>query len=86
MIQLSRPDGELVPFGASLVEEGETRTGMSVGIVGYEGDVYLSGLQDSGQLLVRWGSAEDQQCLVDYHLPASPSEFGGLYELRAICQ
>ncbi|WP_235695342.1 fimbria/pilus outer membrane usher protein [Aeromonas veronii] len=86
MIQLSRPDGTLIPFGAVVMEEGKTRTGMSVGIVGYEGDVYLSGLQDSGQLLVRWGSADDQQCLVDYHLPASPSEFGGLYELRAICQ
>ncbi|HEH9404379.1 TPA: fimbria/pilus outer membrane usher protein [Aeromonas bestiarum] len=86
MIQLSRPDGTLIPFGAVVVEEGKTRTGMSVGIVGYEGDVYLSGLQESGQLLVRWGSADDQQCLVDYHLPASPSEFGGLYELRAVCQ
>lgn len=86
MIQLSRSDGTLIPFGAVVVEEGETRTGMSVGIVGDEGDVYLSGLQDVGRLLVRWGSADDQQCLVDYRLPASPSEFGGLYELQAVCQ
>lgn len=86
MIQLSRPDGTLLPFGAVVMEEGQTRTGMGVGIVGYEGDVYLSGLQETGRLLVRWGSADDQQCLVDYHLPESPSEFGGLYELRAVCQ
>ncbi|MBO1386555.1 hypothetical protein BVJ60_17495 [Vibrio cholerae] len=86
IIKLSRSDGNLIPFGAVVVEEGKTRTGMNVGIVGYEGDVYLSGLQESGQLLVRWGSEDYQQCVVDYHLPASSSEFGGLYELRAVCQ
>ncbi len=86
MIQLSRPDGTLIPFGAVVVEEGQTLTGMSVGVVGSEGDVYLSGLQNSGRLLVRWGSADDQQCLVDYSLPDVPSEFGGLYELHAVCK
>ncbi|WP_447831032.1 fimbria/pilus outer membrane usher protein [Aeromonas salmonicida] len=86
IIHLSRPDGALIPFGAVVVEDGETRTGMSVGIVGDEGSVYLSGLQDVGRLLVRWGSADDQQCKVDYRLPAFPSEFGGGYELQAVCQ
>ncbi len=86
MIQLSRPDGTLIPFGAVVVEEGQTRTGMSIGVVGYEGDVYLSGLQNIGRLLVRWGSAYDQQCMVDYRLPESQSEFGGLYEFRAHCE
>lgn len=86
MIHISHPDGTLIPFGAVVVENGQTRTGMSVGVVGYEGDVYLSGLQDTGKLLVRWGSAEEQQCLAEYSLPESPSEFGGLYEVKAICQ
>lgn len=86
IIQLSRPDGALIPFGAVVVEEGETRTAMSVGIVGDEGDVYMSGLQDVGRLLVRWGSTDDQQCLVDYRLPAFPSQLGGVYELQAVCQ
>ncbi|WP_447826108.1 fimbria/pilus outer membrane usher protein [Aeromonas salmonicida] len=86
MIKLSLPDGSLIPFGAVVAEEGETRTGMSVGVVGYEGDVYLTGLQDTGRLLVRWGADDDHQCLVDYNLPASPSEFGGVYELREICE
>lgn len=86
MIKLSLPDGKLIPFGAVVTEEGQTRVGMSVGVVGYEGDVYLSGLQDTGRLLVRWGAGDDDQCLVDYNLPAYPSDFGGLYELREICQ
>ncbi|WP_368171993.1 fimbria/pilus outer membrane usher protein [Aeromonas sp. R9-2] len=86
MIRISRPDGTLIPFGAVVVEEGENRTGMSVAVVGYEGDVYVSGLQDVGRLLVRWGSAADQNCLVDYKLPKSPSGLGGLYELSAVCQ
>ncbi|HAS3654424.1 TPA: fimbrial biogenesis outer membrane usher protein [Vibrio cholerae] len=86
IIRLSRPDGTLIPFGAVVVEEGKTRTGMNVGIVGYGGDVYLSGLDESGQLLVRWGSENNQQCVVDYHLPTSASNLGGLYELWAVCE
>lgn len=86
MIYLTRPSGEAIPFGAVVVEDGITTTGMSIGIVGNEGDVYLSGMQADGRLLVRWGQASDEQCYVNYQLPETPTGFGGTYELHAICK
>ncbi|EDN7225498.1 fimbrial biogenesis outer membrane usher protein [Salmonella enterica subsp. enterica] len=50
-----------VPFGAQVkVKDG------SNGIVGEDGLVYLSGLQDEGDIMVSWNGV--QQCQVHYHL------------------
>ncbi|WP_052130704.1 fimbria/pilus outer membrane usher protein [Erwinia typographi] len=49
-------NGKPLPFGA-MVNAGE-----SSGIVGEEGQVYLSGLPRSGTLKVKWGSEETQMC------------------------
>ncbi|MDA6078061.1 type 1 fimbriae anchoring protein FimD [Edwardsiella anguillarum] len=40
----------------------------SAGIVGDAGDVFLSGLSDSGVLHIRWGNHDGQQCRLPYTL------------------
>ncbi|MEL4013640.1 fimbria/pilus outer membrane usher protein [Dryocola clanedunensis] len=59
--------GKPVPFGAMASLKG---TSAGAGIVGEDGEVYLTGLPDSGTLMVKWGSAQGQQCNVTYSLPA----------------
>jgi outer membrane usher protein len=38
-------------------------------IVGDGGQVYLTGMGDSGKLSVKWGNATSQTCEVNYRLP-----------------
>lgn len=55
-------DGKYLPFG-SIVTAGERG-----GIVGDEGQVYLSGLSPSGELQARWGEGADMTCHALYNL------------------
>lgn len=69
LMTLTRAGGAgVVPFGAnaSLAEKagGEEITG----IVGDNGQVYLTGLPQKGQLSVSWGKGSDKQCHVSYNL------------------
>jgi outer membrane usher protein len=54
-----------VPFGAIVSDEGSGITGM----VGEEGQVYLSGLPQKGKILIQWGKGSDNQCRANYQLP-----------------
>lgn len=56
--------GKPLPFG-TLVTAGERS-----GIVGDDGQIYLSGMQAEGSAQATWGSRADQQCNVTYRLPA----------------
>ena len=76
LITLSRPQGKSVPFGATVTNKSERNEEQQSSIVGDEGKVYSSGLDESGQLLVKWGGGETEQCTVNYHLPAVKSASG----------
>lgn len=54
-----------VPFGA-IVTHGENKNGS---IVAENGQVYLTGLPQSGQLQVSWGKDKNSNCIVEYKLP-----------------
>ncbi|MGN9541013.1 FimD/PapC C-terminal domain-containing protein [Escherichia coli] len=54
-----------VPFGA-IVTHGENKNGS---IVAENGQVYLTGLPQSGKLQVSWGNNKNSNCIVDYKLP-----------------
>jgi outer membrane usher protein len=60
-------NGRLVPFGATVRE---VRSG-AVGMVGDEGQAWISGLPLKGQLLAQWGEGADMRCLARYALPPS---------------
>lgn len=51
-------DGSVPPIGATVFG----RDGRSNGIVGTDGEIFISGVADGDRLLVRWGSQEDEVC------------------------
>ncbi|MEG0278113.1 MAG: fimbria/pilus outer membrane usher protein [Morganella sp. (in: enterobacteria)] len=71
-----------VPFGA-LVQVKRADGSTVSGIVGDDGEVYLSGLPDSGLLQATWGSSPAQQCVSDI---AIPPENQGLMTIILQCQ
>lgn len=68
LMTLLRQGGAAVPFGATVTDL--LNPDNSAAIVGDGGQVYLSGLADSGKLNVKWGNGTSQQCLVTYSLGA----------------
>ncbi|MGQ7151756.1 FimD/PapC C-terminal domain-containing protein, partial [Escherichia coli] len=54
-------------------------------IVAENGQVYLTGLPQSGKLQVSWGNDKNSNCIVDYKLPeVSPGTL--LNQQTAICR
>lgn len=77
LMTLTRPDGKVVPFGALTTLEGG-----GSGVVGEGGQVYLTGLPEQGEMLVRWAK---QQCRVGYHLPKEADSVG-IYVMTGECR
>ncbi|WP_244633611.1 fimbria/pilus outer membrane usher protein [Erwinia persicina] len=69
LMTLKRRGGSaLVPFGATASLQGSAGHEDITGIVGDNGQVYLTGLPQKGQLSVSWGKGSDKQCRVIYDL------------------
>ncbi|MNI85449.1 F1 capsule-anchoring protein precursor [compost metagenome] len=84
LMTLLRAGGAPVPFGATVSDPAQkTAQGF---IVGDAGQVYLTGLADSGLLNVKWGSAADQQCQVSYSLMKQTTENTGIQTLNGQCR
>ncbi|MDV7021136.1 fimbria/pilus outer membrane usher protein [Atlantibacter subterranea] len=82
LMTLTRADGAPVPFGATVMVA-DTAVTQSA-IVGENGEVYLSGLSDSGTLSVRWGNDPSASCRVNYTL-SNATAINGLYRLAGSC-
>ena len=83
LMTLTRSNGEAVPFGA-MVSDVDSTAG-PISIVGDRGQVYLSGLTDSGLLMAKWGAKENEHCRIAYTLPeATPTS--GVVESNMLCQ
>jgi len=61
--------GRPLPLGSRI----ETELGQEVGIVGPEGQAFVTGAADSGNLKVIWGQGERDRCIVSYSLPDEES-------------
>lgn len=83
-MSIVRPDGSQVPFGAVVTPVDSSAINSGSGITDEEGNVYLTGLQDKGRLLVRWGKSKSQKCYIDYHLPDNSDAF--IYEMKGVCR
>ena len=59
-----------VPFGAVVRETQSGATSM----VGDDGQIYLSGLPLSGELMIQWGNDAQSQCRAHYNLPDDSQE------------
>lgn len=58
LINSNLPTGKPLPLGASVFDE----NGLSRGVVGPNGQVFVSGVQHDERLSVRWGDAQESQC------------------------
>ncbi|VEB63207.1 pilin outer membrane usher protein SafC [Providencia rustigianii] len=69
-----------VPFGAQAIFKDSNQLN---GMVGNDGEIYLSGLAESGSFIIQYN--DKQQCQVNYNL-AGVSNYLGLYKTIFICQ
>jgi len=74
LMTLTRGDGQPVPFGATVTLA--TNKDSAGFIVGDRGQVYLTGLENRGALLARWGLEANEQCRVNYVLPNAEADSG----------
>lgn len=61
--------GRPVPFGATAALRQDKDDSANSSIVGSDGQLYMSGVPDKGQLQVKWGNAANQHCQVNFALP-----------------
>ena len=87
LITLQRRDN-LIPFGATasliVVDDSDTNSG----IVGDAGQLYMSGLPEQGNLLVKWGQRSDQQCRANFNLKNIPASSANnpIRSLKVACE
>lgn len=85
MLTLSR-DKDGIPFGSAVLLVQADDSALPVtGIVGEEGQVYLSGMPLKGQVLATWGDGMENRCTADYSLPDKADE-DRLATLTAVCR
>lgn len=80
--------GKPVPFGAMAVLDaaaGAEGQQPSSGIVGDGGQLFMTGLQDEGQIKVQWGSDSNEHCMVPFRLPPERSD-GVPVSVTGVCQ
>jgi outer membrane usher protein len=82
LMVLTRQNGQAVPFGATVtVQDSKEAQGF---IVGDGGQVYLTGLSNSGTLLVKWGLNPNEHCSTQYVVPRA-GKAGGINNISGLC-
>jgi len=83
VIQSTQPDGNPLPFGATVLDE----SGQEIGVVGQASRIFARGLQDKGQLTVKWGDDASSLCHIAYDLPARSkgSKSDSYQQVNATC-
>lgn len=82
IVNLKKQNGAIIPFGAMVVDEERSVSG----IVGDNGNVFISGLAPIGKLKAKWGRLEDQQCAFNYEINDKSSKEKGIYFISSTCQ
>ncbi|EPE4835441.1 fimbria/pilus outer membrane usher protein [Yersinia enterocolitica] len=77
-----------IPFGALVTVDNSNDSATNTGIVGDNGQVYLSGLAEKGSFKVKWGNDTEQQCQVVFNLSnmEAPSANNPIRTLTAHCE
>lgn len=83
LMVLLRANGQPVPFGATVsVANDKNNQGF---IVGDGGQVYLTGVKDTGNLYVKWGTDNSQQCHAQFMLGDYKQQVAGISSAHAKC-
>ncbi|WP_337262914.1 MULTISPECIES: fimbria/pilus outer membrane usher protein [unclassified Serratia (in: enterobacteria)] len=81
LMVLTKANGQPVPFGATVTDAQAKET--QGAIVGDSGQVYLTGLAQSGRLSAKWGNGADEQCTATYSIPGNSK---GVMNINGICK
>jgi outer membrane usher protein len=82
LMTLNNRSGQPMPFGAIATIEGQNDNSF---IVGDKGQVFLTGLNPSGILLVKWGDGASEQCKINYYLH-NKDPMSGIYLASGECK
>ena len=81
-IHTEKLDDEYLPVGSIVKNESNE----DIGIVGQNGMIYISGLNNKGTLKVEWGSTPEDSCQISYDVSDATSEKkNGIYKLPLAC-
>ncbi|CAN0625635.1 outer membrane usher protein [Burkholderia multivorans] len=83
IIQARRADGTPLPFGAAVYDA----TGKDIGIVAQASRIFARGLEEKGELTVRWGDDAGSACRISYELPTrdGKSKRTGFQSIKGVC-
>lgn len=83
LIDAQTDDGRPLPFAARALD---ARTGAMLGGVGQGSRLLVRSPDDDGQIRVEWGTRADQQCVIDYAVPAQERTTRGYVTLTRVCR
>ncbi|HAL6398166.1 TPA: fimbrial biogenesis outer membrane usher protein [Escherichia coli] len=83
LITLIRKNGNFVPFGAIASLKGEAGDISVTSIVSNDGQVWMSGMPDRGEMHVQWGDNKESQCSARFELKANQSKIS---RLSLVCE
>jgi outer membrane usher protein len=82
LIHATRPDGQPLPFGASVLDD----SGQPVGVVGQGSKIFARGELAGKRLTVNWGDGEGGGCRIDIPASLDGVEMNGMHRsIRAAC-
>lgn len=82
LFNVRQASGEVAPFGS--IATAQLDSGSVSGIVGDNGDLYLSGLPEEGRFLLAWGEGSTKQCRASYRITGQA--MNGLIQVPVTCQ
>ncbi|WP_168199580.1 fimbria/pilus outer membrane usher protein [Pantoea sp. CCBC3-3-1] len=83
LIRASLPDGDTLPFGASVTNE----SGDDIGVVAQGGQIYVRLAEDKQRLTVHWGAKDIPGCSFDVSLEGSGARSQQSFDrLSRVCQ
>lgn len=83
LMTIKRLDGRPVPFGATVSDLSQkVARGF---IVGNGGQVYLTGMEDSGKIVVKWGGGIEKFCEVNYSLQPQMQKNNDIQQVTSQC-
>jgi len=83
LIHSRRPDNSVPPVGAQAYSRGDRNNG----IVGTDGDIFVSGVTAGETITIRWGEGADEQCRIQLPDGHPVDQAGAGYrEIAAICR
>ncbi|WP_371233006.1 fimbria/pilus outer membrane usher protein [Pseudomonas sp. QE6] len=82
LMTVKREDGEIIPLGTEVMDS----EGNNLSMVGQGGRIFLRGLQDKGELLLKWGEGSGKSCRIAYQLPANTSKDAPFTKVDGICR